>query len=683
MAHVSGQLKSSVNAGQLSESLWGKVNLKQYYSGAKRMVGVEAIPQSGFSLLPGSFYAGTGVAGPCIQSTLVVSPTLSYTLFFMAGSVEIWRQDLVKVATLSLPQITAEILPRLEFYGEANTVGIFHQNLWKGLRLLRNAADDSVWTVSDWPYDLIPDVDLGGTYEKKADIWSLYLRWSDGVGAIIISMTVDGSPTAAVDRSSGAAGLQAAIAALPGFASGVTVVQVSSAATSAEYRVTFGDALAGGEYDFDASVVNTSSASALVSHTQVGETVGEPLISATRGGFAGMVTYQDRSIYYAPAARPAALAMSRIGEYFDLNIKSQNDAAARLEALRTEASETVIAVVDAAYLIAFTDRSEYFASNRTIERNKPLNWVRASQIGTKRGCKPALFGEAVYFVSRDGGRLYSVQYDAVSEVFKPEPVNDLNADLVSNIRHMVVQRKGGSMVADRLWLLREDGRLVSCMANVGQDIPLAAAEWPVAGDGFVHGISADGLDRVWITVERGGVFTREVLFEADESLFQVSMQLTSDLTGRVSGLALFNGRSVWAEINGDVHGPFYVSSGFISVGVPGVPVLVGIWRAPVFESVPFIRVLANDDVVRRPGKVNSLRLFLRDTTSIAVGANGRAPKDLPLQRMSDDLSAPKRPYTGHTETVGLIGACMDPTLTITQVRPGKLNVRDFIAGVKL
>lgn len=692
MARVAGQLKSSVNAGQLSESLWGKVNLKQYYSGAKRMRGIEAIPQSGFSLLPGSVYAGVGAVGACVHTTLTVSPKLSYTLIFMVGQVEIWRQDRVKVATIALAQITAGILQELDFYGEANTVGIFHPTLWQGIRLLRDPANDALWTVSAWPYDFIPDVDLGGDYVKTEDKWEVYFRWASMVEDLVISVTVDGSTARAVamgaSPSSGdwdafCENIRLAISDLPGFGAGVTVEYPGGTGLYRRILITFGGALAGSEYEFDVSVVNTSEASALVSHSQVGETDGEPLISASRGGFAGVVSYQDRSIYFAPAAKPAALAMSRVGEYFDLNIESQNDAAARLEALRTEVSESVIAVIDAAYLLAFTDRAEYFASNRTIERNKPLNWVRASQIGTKKGCKPALFGEAVYFVSRDGGRLYAVRYDAVSEVFKPEPVNDLNADLVSDVNRMVVQRKSGSMVADRLWLLREDGRLISCMANVGQDIPLAAGEWVAADGGFIHDISCDGLDRVWITVERNGVFSREVLVEQDESLVQMALTVNTDLAGQASGLSVFNGHTVYAEIAGDVYGPFVVSGGAIQTDVPGSPARIGLWVPPLYESVPFVRVLPNDDVVRRPGKLGSVKLYLRETTSIAIGANGRVAKDQPLQRMSDDLSAPKKPYTGHLNVMGLIGACMDPTLTITQMRPGRLNVRDFIAGAKL
>lgn len=692
MARVAGQLKSSANAGQLAQSLLGKVTLKQYYSGAKRMVGVEPIPQSGFSLLPGSRLAGLAAAVPVVQTTLTVSSSLSYTLFFMAGQVEIWRQDLVKVATIAIAQITADILPELEFYGEANTVGIFHPSIWSGIRMLRNPSDDALWTVSAWPFQFIPDVDLGGNYAKTDDVWEIYFRWGSGVDNVVVSLTVEGSTTAAAsmgappdsgDWNAFANNIRNAIAALPGFGSGVSASYLGGSGSYRRVEVRFSGVLQGSEYDFDANIVNTSEMSALVTHSNIGDTFGEPLISASRGGFAAMTNFQDRSIYVAAKGKPAAIAMSRIGEYFDLNIESQSENAARLEALRTEASETVLYALDATYLVVFTNRAEYFASNRTVERGKPLNWVRASAIGTKKGCKPVLMDSVIYFVSRDGGRLYSANYDAVSEAFQPLPVNDLNNDIVSNIRRMVVQRKSGKMSGDRLWLLREDGRLICCAANVSQDIRLAACEWAVAGGGSVRGISVDGQDRVWITVDRNGVYSREVLVEQEDSLFQMTVDTTTDLAGSVGGLAVFEGRSVWAAIDGDIHGPFVVSSGAFQTDVSGRPSIVGIWIAPLVESMPFVRVLPNDDVVRRPGKVGDVRLYLEDTASIAIGANGRPARDVPLQLMSDDPDQPKKNYTGHKAVAGLIGACMDPTLTITQVRPGRLRVRDYIAGVKL
>lgn len=697
MARVAGSLKSSVNAGQLSKSLYGKVNLKQYYSGAKAMQGLEPVPQSGFTLLPGSRRVGAAASATVAKGVLRVSNTLSYTLVITPGSVDIWRNDLVKVATVAAAELTAGLIPYLTFYGEANTFGIFHPDLPSGVRLFRNASNDTIWTKSTWPYDLVPDVDLGGSYTKTPDVWQIFLRWSADALSLVLSITVDGATTASVTlKDSGgvpanpdnadadwvqlAEDIRDVIADLPGFSSGVSVSFDGSMDRYRVYSVIFDGALSGTEYEFDVSVVSTSSASALVGHSQVGETAGEPLISVARGGFAGMTLFQDRACYFAPKAKATAIGMSRVAEYFDLNIEATADNGARLEALRSATSESIYHLLDTTYLLAFTDQAEYFASNRTIERNKPLNWVRASEIGSKRTCRPVTLEGKAYFVSADGGRLYAFAYDAVTEMFQPEPVNDLNEDLVSDIRSMAVQKKQGDMRSDRLWILREDGRLVCCIINRTQEI-MAAVEWPVAGGGTVHGLSVDGQGQVWLTVERAGAIAEEVLEEG--LFFQHSVAVTTNASGIASGLSAFNGKAIWGFFDNDAYGPVTVADGSADFGIASASGVAGLWQAPVYESMPYVRVLGNDDVVRRPGKVVSGRFYLEDTASIAIGANGQAVKDQPLDRASDDLEADKVNFTGHLTVCGLKGVTMDPTITISQVRPGALTVRDYIPGVKL
>lgn len=701
-----GPLKSSANAGQFSEDLFGKVGLKQYYSAAKIMRGIEPIPQAGFDLLPGSADLGSALSASCKMGVLKVRAGLSYVMIVSVGKVEIWRNDRVKRATLTIAAITADMVPHLCFWGEANTFGIFHPkiNAVGGLRLFRNAADDTGWTVDAWPFEFVPEVDLGGTYTKTNDVWDLYIRWSGSPPALTLNCTVDGIDTSTVklyddvgvlcgpenldaDWPRLATDLAAAISDLPGFSSGVGVVYNSGDAAS-NYRpftVTFSGALSGAEYEFDAQVVNTTDASALVTHVEVGETEGEALVSLTRGGFAGMGMYQDRAIYYAPDARQAAIAMSETAEYFNLNIKAVKPSGARLEALRSETSQTIHHVLDNTYLLVFTDQAEWFASNRTVDRNEPMNFVCASEIGSKKNCRPVNIDGLVFFVSTDGGILYSIIYDAVGTTYTPTPENDLCKDLVAVMRDQVVQRKIGSSTSARNWILREDGRLVCLIINKAREQNIIApSEWGVHAGGLVKAHAVDGSEQVWLVVERGGVARVEVMEEARVNVLQAAIRVTTNASGVASGLSLHNGRTVWAEIEGDFHGPFTVSGGQVTItDAPSKPAIIGLWAPPVYESMPYVRVLQDDSVVKRPGAVKAASLYVINTTSLAVGANGRPARDVPLNRMSDDLSAAKTGFTGDVLVAGLNGVSNAPTITITQVRPGRLRLRDYVPGAKL
>lgn len=700
-----GPLKSSCNAGELAPSLYAKVGLKQYYSGAKRMKNIEPVPQAGYRLMPGSRYVDAARSGTCRLAVLPVTGSLSYVLVMTPGFVDIYNANTrVKVRSFTIGEITADRLEEYCFYGEANTFGFFHRDDWAGERLTRDASDETSWTRSDWPYETLPTADLGGSYTKTNDKWEIYFRYTSDTPRLVVSLTVDGETSDVVKLKDGsgtevgpsfsaggtdavwdlfATNIAAAINALPSIGSGVTCTY-DAASTANLYRVikvNFGSGLSGSEYEFDCQVVSGTDASSLVAHTQAGETQYENLISSSRGGFSGMTLFQDRAIYFAPKAKTAALAMSRTGEYFDLNIEKTGDDAARLEALRTETSQRILSVVDGNYLLIFTDQGEWFVNNRTIKQDEPLNFIPVSDVGTKQGVTPQKFDGKTWFISRNGASLYSIVYDAVSENFQPTQEDLLATHLIEGVKRMCVQRKVDGSSMPRLWILRDDGRLVSGTVVAEQEIT-AFVEWVAADDGVVCDIAVDGQDRVWIVVQRGSLVTIEQLREAENNLFQCSVFGTTDLTGRATGLSHLNGKTVWGRIDGYIAGPFTVSGGMVETEIGGVSAQIGLWQPPIFESMPYYQLLQNDDVLRRPARVHTVTAHVLDTESIAIGANGRAAKNIPLARAGDDLSAAPAPYSGPVEVYGLMGIADGPTVTITQTRPGLMTLRDYIPGVK-
>jgi hypothetical protein len=68
---------------------------------------------------------------------------------------------------------------------------------------------------------------------------------------------------------------------------------------------------------------------------------------------------------------------------------------------------------------------------------------------------------------------------------------------------------------------------------------------------------------------------------------------------------------------------------------------------------------------------------VQDTTSLAIAANDGTLKDVTLRRFGTPADVPELEQ-GVTETItvrGLNGFSMEPSLTISQLRPGKLTVR--------
>ncbi len=614
------------------------------------------------------------------------------------------------VGSARLSAVTAAMLPDLGFYAEGRTIGVFHGELETERLFLATAGQLADWRVDLWPYAPVPTADLGGVYPTTADVWEVFIKWTDAVTALYISVTVDGESTPGLAlknagvptdpdlASSGswddlAAEIQAALVTMPALGAGVTVVQTDpSGGRNRKLTVTFGGDLAGEEYELGALIVNTSDASALAYHIEFGDTEFADVFSTLQGwpGFAALA--QDRLGYGRIPSVTGALALSRIGEYFDLNTEAVTDQAARLDKLRSQTSETILHLKEGNFLLVFTDLGVYFATNRTIERNTPLNFVRASEIGAQPNAVPFDLEGTVYYVaigpkglafaSEGGKQLLSVLESPVTSTtsFQTDPVSLLASHLVDKLLRSVRQRPEGDLDAAKGWLMRSDGRLVAAQMIRNQEIT-GFCEWIAAGGGLVREIRIDGRNRLWLAVERGSKKTHELY---DISIFlQDAIEAETDLAGLVAGLAAFEGDEVWALADGYVLGPFTVAAGAIDLEDPYDDVLVGRWQAPRFESMPHVYVTPADEVIFRPGRIHTAHLNIIGTTSIAIGANGETPEDVPLLETGDLTDAPVPAKTQLLTVSGLTGFVDGPTLVVTQTRPGALRVRDFAVGAKL
>lgn len=654
----------------------------------------------------GTFTLGSVTAfsetGPSVYPRyrrLYVSKDNGYQFAFGAGFCDIWKNK-TWVACAYMPALTAVMLPDIDFYAEASTVGVFHPKL-QTIRI-RRAGSDYEWTVDLWPYKGIPEIDYGGTYPKTDDIWEIFMRWSDSDATYCyLNIKVNGEDAASVpfrEASSGntvpingnsnaanwddfSARLAVAINDLPSIGGGV-VVQNNQLPGGKSWKLTiiFGGASSGEQYELGALVANTSEVSALPSHTQIGKTEGEPIISASRGWPGTAALMQDRLGYANLEGQPSAQMLSQQGEYFNLNIKASADNAARLDRLRPQTTEQLLRIKDSKYFLAFTDLGAYFATNRTISRNEPLNYVLASEVGIRPNTDPIDLEGLLYYVSNNGQMILSLVYDDVSTSFNANPETLLSSHLIKGIFRNARQVGSTATDTNRMWLLRDDGRLLSANVIRNQDI-LGLCEWLCADGGKVREIAIDGYNDPWICTDRGGELRHEYMQE--NLLFQQAVKATTDLTGRVSGLPFPNGTTLWCEADGFLLGPIVCQAGAIDLGMAYSQVTVGRWIAPIYESMPHVLVLDDDRILRRPGRIHTAEINVVDTNSIAVGANNRPVKDVEWLEASDPADAPLPRKTKKVKVTGIKGHAVDTTLVITQVRPGYLQVRDYSTGEKL
>lgn len=686
-----GQRTSSMNGGELSREMSGRVDIAVYYAGGLRYKNIEPVPQGGARFIGGTRHIAD-LPGNNVRFISLDREDQSFHLVFLDGQVRIFNDNDQLLQTISTPEILSAQVPDLNFYAELDTVGVFHRDI-ESLRFLRQS--NGVWTKDKWPYESIPEVDLGGIYPKTDDEWEIHLSFTSEIKQILISFSVNGEETPALLIDGGlnsvrylndqafvdfANIVKDELQALPSLGETISVSLKNRKSLSATFVVAFTGELSGSAYSFDAIVVNTSEAAARSVHTQVGETDAEPLFSSSRGWPGTVELVQDRLVYADIKARPGAMASSEVAEYFRLNIESQSDAGARLDALRSQTGERILKVSEHTYWVAFTTESVWFASNRALSRNSPPNFIRVRKEGIAQGTTPRELERLLYFVDRESSDVYSMEYDQISEGYTPKPESVYSTHLTKGFFRQEVQTTTEENAAGRMWFVRKDGRLILSTTIISQEI-LNFVEYVIADGGKVKELNVDLKSVVRMAIERDGVLSYERL--DPQELLQNSRSFVPDISGVVNGLQMFNGKEVWAIADGYVLGPFTVENNSIDLGNSYQSARIGLWQPVVYESMPHVFVTRDDRIVRRPGRIHTIRVNVIDTTSIAIGANGEEPEDVILQTTEDVVDQPQPSFTGRVDVTGIMGSQVDTTFVITQVRPGFIQIRDVVTEEKL
>lgn len=633
-------------------------------------------------------YRETDPLPEAVLRPFTFSPSEAYIFAFTPGLVDVYRNRTHVGAALT--NLTASQLRRAKAPQQFDSMFVLQQNLVPE-RVMRRGGDHE-WQRDDIPWDAIAEADLGGVYPKTTDIWEVFIRWVAGVGELYVNLIINGEETGGIQWGESevaddlAPRLQTALLALPSMKPGVTVTGDDLTGAAAKFTVTFGGDNDGIPFNVIAQVVNTADGAGFATHIQIGKTEGEPIMSGTRGWPASGNFFQDRFVLGGYLAKPGAASASRVGEYFDHNIKAVGPDTALLVNIGTEGAERINHIVVGRHLMFFTDSAEYFVSDRVIDAEQPVNFIQTSKNGAHPNAGIYEIDDQLYYLSQDGNVLYAAEYDDVRTKYVSEPVSLLASHLVDGCRETALQRPAANSDSSRLWIGRANGRLIAAHIIRGQEV-LGFCEWVTDGD--VESVAVAGDNVVHLATTRIVDGVAAGCIEALEDGLWLDAAVTQTFVPpaagpmSVPGLEAHEGAEVWAVADGFVVGPFTVAGGVITLDVPAATVTVGRWTPPRAETLPLIRVLQDGVVQLRPGRIHSVRAGIIDTDSLAIGANGRPARDVGLYRFGMPVDAPPPPVTKRVAVEGISGFSDAPTVVFTQRRPGSLHVRDWAIEAKL
>lgn len=555
-------------------------------------------------------------------------------------------------------------------------------------RILYEADHD--WLSAPAPLERLPQVDYGGVYTKTTEVWRLYLRFQSGTAGaeIDFQITVNGEQTETVstgatpDWPAVSAAIVAAVEALPSVQAGVAVSHVVKTGL-VEFTLSFGGSNDGQNFGVSGTVTSSTESALTASRVTRGDPGGEPIASVTRGWPVTGRFYQDRLLMAGFRSEQPAVAASQSGEYYTFDIDVEASTGAVLfRAL--DAVDQVHTLVPARHLVMFTDQGLSYISDRAIVRTTPPNVVASGDQGASRSVPIINHQNELYYLSADGSVIYSAAYDDVGQVYRADPVSLLASHLVKGIIDAALMPGSAATDAARYLLVRDDGLMLNVILMRGQDIA-AFTRWPTAG--AVRAVAADRSRTAFVAVERtiaGAPRGRLERVEPGELFDGTVTRVLAPAGTTVTGLDMHEGAPVWAETaEGWIFGPFVVTVGAIELPLPTTSARVGRWTPPRLQPMPMVRDVADGLRLRRPVRVHTVRAYSTGTQSLALGTAGGPPRDVPLWRVGMPTDQPLAPVTGDIIVDGLTGYSDDGDWELTQLKPGRLKIRDLIVSARM
>lgn len=689
MTAKAGAHQASWNAGEITPAALRSTMLKPYYSGALTMQRLRPVPQGGVTLMPSSRLRATLAVGDVAVKLLAYawSRDQPYMLALRAGAIDIHHgadAGFAFSATLAAPWSEA-MVREISATIYDDTILFFHPDL-RPQRLRRLALDS--WALDETPFTDVPTVDYGGSYATVTESWRLAVTYpTSGFTNSVrpINITVNGEQTIATDidimnANSAANAMLAALNALPSIKPGVTVdYEFSPAAGIRYWRINFGGANAGGEFAVTASFPTATDVAAQCTRMVKGDPGGEPIMSDARGWPSCAIFYGGRLIIAGFRSNPAALLASRVGEYFDLNIRGAAASAATLLRIDLSGGERIVRMVRARHLVIMTTEAEWHMASDAIARDTPPPMRMSSRIGARLGT-PAVEQEGdLLYVNRAGTQVLIAAYSEMTQGYKPGPISLLSTHLLTGVSDLVVAKAGAATDADRLWIVNADGGVACGHLLRDQDV---TGFTPWATPDPVRAVAVDASGVVWLAAARGGAMRLETL---EEGLWLDSAVTVSRAAStRVAGLSHLEGRSVHAVADGWPEGPLTVTGGAITLSQPAAVVTVGLWTPARLEPLPIPRDVGQRRVLLRRARVHSVVLDLVATDEISISANGRPARVAPLMRYgAQHVDLPPQPVTARLRVTGLTGFTHDTQVTIEQSRPGPFTLQALTMEARL
>jgi hypothetical protein len=375
-------------------------------------------------------------------------------------------------------------------------------------------------------------------------------------------------------------------------------------------------------------------------------------------GYPGAVAFSgDRLFFGGSIAAPQTIWGSVVGSYVDFKPGTEDDSSLTLTISSSDVNQIRWIDDDEKGLLVGTARGEWvLRPSANNEALTPFNAkaTRVTNFGSNF-VEPARVHKAVMFIQSAAKKLREMAYTLDVDGFSA-PDMTVRAEHITGggVVSMCYQAQPNPVI----WAARAGGELIGLSYERDQDV-LAWHQHPLGGtDTIVESVTAiptpDGFaDELWLSVKRtingSTVRTVEYMTEffghdtAQDDAFFVDCGATYDgaAATTISGLDWLEGETVKVLKDGATHPDVTVSSGEITLNSAGEKVHIGLGYSAVAVTENLEAGQSEGTAQGKKGRVSKALFRLYRTGVFAAGKSAEQTEEIALRNSTDQMgSAP-------------------------------------------
>ncbi len=597
-----------------------------------------------------------------------------YQLVITDQNIDIFRDGVWQAAAGF--EGTSSILREVKHEPAFDTVLFFHQDM-PPQRLLRQGSDTE-WNFDRVPWENVPLVDYGDVYTNGVNEIQ-EIRFYTFANNDEFELTLEGNKTAAITYSTTSAttidNIKAGLEELTSVDEGLTVTFSDS-----KYAIEFSGGenegrdwleMEGRELNLDGFLSIRTSQKAVAA--------GEDIMSETQGWPAVGRFVQGRLLIAGFKNRPQTYIASVSGDPFNLDTSLDGSTAAMQYDIDDNDINTIREITVNRTVTFLTDAAVWHLENAVLDAEDVPERLKSDAPGISAGVRIVSSDNAGFYIQRGGQTMRSLTYSELEQNFLADNASVISASLVDDPIDIALRRSVQKNDADLIFLVNGDGSFVTVTLLRTQDVS-GFVPHRVA-DADVVSIMVDAEQDTWWIAQRDVSGTDRLVLEKMEpdKLLDGAMEYALDpASSELTGLDSFEGQDMHVHADGEYFGEYTVTNGTITLDEEVSEARCGFWHAPYATDTPYQPEEEAGVPLAKQKRVYECDLSVKDTTSVAIIANGGDTIDLPLTNFDDTLldTAPEDlPFTGTLRAEGMPGWTETAQLTVTQTVPGRLTVR--------